>query len=204
MLTLEMLNRLWPRAKAELRQGIVDSAPAVFEKYDFSSKLVVAHFMAQISHECGAGIEIVENLNYSASRMMQVWPGRFPTLRTAEPYTHNPKALADKVYNGRMGNAPGSDDGWNFRGRGAAQTTGRNGYALLKQKTGIDVLSNPDLVAASEHFLEFGAADFVICGCLPYAKADDVKMVTKRLNGGLIGLDQRVQWLARWKKELGK
>ena len=102
--------------------------------------------MAQISHECGAGTEVVENLNYSAGRMMQVWPARFPTSDSAQPFADHPHALANKVYNGRMGNVAGSDDGWTFRGRGATQTTGREGYARLARVTGFDVANRPDLV----------------------------------------------------------
>jgi putative chitinase len=115
-----------------------------------------------------------------------------------------PRALANKVYNGRMGNALGSDDGWNFRGRGAAQTTGREGYARLAKATGLDVLNHPDLVNDPNRFLECGVADFILCGCLPFAKADDVLNVTRRLNGGTVGLAQRQIWLAKWKAALGE
>ena len=115
-------------------------------KYGITTPLLVAHVMAQISHECGAGHDVVENLNYTAGRMMQVWPSRFPTMARRAPYAGNPRALANKVYNGRMGNASGSDDGWNFRGRGASQTTGREGYARLAKATGLDLVNHPDLV----------------------------------------------------------
>jgi len=81
--------------------------------------------VAQISHECGAGHDVVENLNYTAGAHDAGVPSRFPTMAMAAPYAGNPRALRHKVYNGRMGNASGSDDGWNFRGRGASQTTGR-------------------------------------------------------------------------------
>src|SRR5436305_214800 len=135
--------------------------------------------------------------------MMQVWPSRFPTMAMAAPYAGNPRALANKVYNGRMGNAPGSDDGWTFRGRGAAQTTGREGYARLAKATGLDLVHFPDLVNEPQRFLECGVADFVLCGCLPFAKADDVLNVTRRLNGGAVGLAERRAWLARWKAALG-
>src|ERR1700712_4691581 len=117
----EALSRLWPSGDAKisgLRAGIVAAAPAAFAKYQITKPLLVAHVMAQISHECCAGSEVIENLNYSAGRMMQVWPSRFPTMASAQVYAGNPRALANKVYNGRMGNASGSDDGWNFRGRG--------------------------------------------------------------------------------------
>ena len=201
----EALSRLWPNGDekiAGLRAAMIQTAPGVFQKYDIASPLLVAHVMAQISHECGAGHDVVENLNYSAGRMMQVWPSRFPSLASAAPYANNPRALANKVYNGRMGNAVGSDDGWNFRGRGAAQTTGREGYARLAQATGLDVVKHPDLVNNAGNFLVCGVADFIRCGCLPFALADDVLNVTRRLNGGTVGLAQRRMWLAKWKAAL--
>jgi putative chitinase len=151
----------------------------------------------------GAGHDVVENLNYTAGRMMQVWPSRFPTMTSAQPYAGNPRALANKVYNGRMGNAAGSDDGWNFRGRGASQTTGREGYARLAKATGLDLLNHPDQINDPQRFLECGVADFILCGCLPFAKTDDVLNVTRRLNGGTVGLAQRQAWLAKWKAALG-
>jgi putative chitinase len=202
----EVLSRLWPSGDAKipgLRAGIIVSAPAVFQKYGITTPLLAAHVMAQISHECGAGHDVVENLNYTAGRMMQVWPSRFPTMASAAPYAGNPRSLANKVYNGRMGNAVGSDDGWNFRGRGAAQTTGREGYVRLAKATGLDVVNHPDLVNDPRTFLECGVADFINCGCLPFAKADDVLNVTRRLNGGTIGLAARQAWLAKWKAALG-
>lgn len=205
MLTLEIMQKMWPHGNAKvpgLIEGIARTAQFVFPKYGISSDLVVAHVMAQVSHECGAGNEVVENLNYTAIRMTQVWPSRFPSVSFAAPFANNPKALADKVYNGRMGNAVGTDDGWNFRGRGATQTTGREGYTKLAQKTGLDLLGNPDLLNDPEHFLECGVADFILCGCLPYAVQDDVFNVTKHLNGGIIGLEERKTWLLKWKAVL--
>jgi putative chitinase len=206
MAFVNTLYNLWPNGDEKipgLRDGMAASAQAVFRKYGIDSPLLVAHVMAQISHECGAGHDVVENLNYTAGRMMQVWPSRFPTMAMAAPYAGNPRALANKVYNGRMGNAAGSDDGWNFRGRGAAQTTGREGYARLAKATGLDLIHHPDLVNDPQRFLECGVADFVLCGCLPFAKADDVLNVTRRLNGGTVGLAQRRMWLAKWKAALG-
>jgi putative chitinase len=202
-----MLRRLWPQGDSRvlgLIAGVAQSSESVFAKYRITTPSLVAHVMAQISHECGAGREVVENLNYTAARMMQVWPKRFPTLASAAPYAGNPRALANKVYNGRMGNALGSDDGWSFRGRGAAQTTGREGYQRLAKATGLDLVNHPDLVLAPAHFLECGVADFIACGCLPFALADDLVGVTKRLNGGTIGLAERRAWLAKWKTALAQ
>jgi putative chitinase len=180
----------------------VNSAPKVFETYGIDTSLLIAHVMAQISHECGAGTEVIENLNYSAQRMCQVWPSRFKTVSAAAPFAHNPQALANKVYNGRMGNRTGSNDGWNFRGRGATQTTGRDGYEDLSAETKINLVDHPDMLIMPQTFLECGVADFILCGCLPFAKKDDITGVTKRLNGGTIGLDQRRVWLGKWKQAL--
>jgi putative chitinase len=200
------LFNLWPSGDKlipGLRDGIASAAPAIFDKYGIGSDLLVAHIMAQVSLECGAGTEVVENLNYSAPRMCQVWPSRFPTLNSAIPFAHNPRLLANKVYNGRMGNALNSNDGYNYRGRGATQTTGHDGYRLLSAPMQVDLLSSPDLVNDPQKFLECGVADFILCGCLPWAQEDNDTMVTKRLNGGFTGLADRKVWLARWKVALG-
>lgn len=204
MLTADILARLWPHGDSKvpgLRAGIVASAPTVFAKYGLTSPLLVAHAMAQFSHECGAGTEMVENLNYSADGLQRTWPGRFDPQRAAT-FAHNPKAIANTVYGDRMGNRKGTDDGWNFRGRGLSQTTGRDGYRELGDRTGIDLINNPDAVNDPSHALECGVADFVLCGCLDPAKQDDVREVTHRLNGGYIGLAERKEWLAKWKAAL--
>lgn len=199
------LDRLWPHGDARIRgfrAAIAARAPQAFARHGIDTPLLVAHVMAQVSHECGAGTELVENLNYTAERMMQVWPLRFRTRAAALPYAGRPRALANRVYNGRMGNRPGSDDGWTYRGRGATQTTGREGYARLARATGLPLLEEPDLVNDPRHFLSCGVADFIACGCLPFAQADDIAGVTRRLNGGLIGLAERKAWLARWRRAL--
>lgn len=207
----QTLRRLWPHGDSKipgLIAGIASSSDRVFAKYGITTTLQIAHIMAQISHECGAGTEVVENLSYSAQRMTQVWPSRFPSLASAIPYAHNPKKLGNKVYGGRMGNRPGTDDGSNFLGRGAAQTTGREGYEKLAAKTGLDLLNNPDLINEPENFLDCGIADFIICGCLQYCSPKpglpdgDIRAVTHHLNGGYIGLSERQAWFAKWKAAL--
>jgi putative chitinase len=213
MAFINALYNLWPNGDEKvsgLRDGIAASAADVFTRYGITTPLLVAHVMAQISHECGAGHDVVENLNYSAQRMTEVWPRRFPTVESAQPYAHNPQALANKTYNGRMGNAAGSNDGWNFRGRGGSQTTGREGYERVKKQTGFDVVNNPDILISPTYFLECAVSDFVNCGCLPYAKRDDIGAVSAALNVGdpsavnkVVGLPERREWLAKWKAALG-
>ena len=206
------LLRLWPHGDLKIHgliAGIAVSAPTVFPKYGITTPLVVAHAMAQFSHECGAGTEMVENINYSASRACQVWPSRFSeeseVYEKVNSFPGDPSfhiKLMDSVYGNRMGNRPGTHDGSAFIGRGLSQVTGREGYEKLSAKTGIDLLNHPELASDQNSALECGVADFVICNCVTPAENDDVKEVTHRLNGGYIGLDQRIAWLAKWKAAL--
>lgn len=206
MLTLAQMKVLWPHGDQHvpgLIEGIAKAAPIVFPKYGFTGNLAIAHAMAQFSWECNAGLEMVENLNYSVQGLMRTWPSRFPAGR-ANQCAHNPRLIADIAYGGRMGNhPPPSDDGWNYRGRGLSQTTGKEGYETLAKKTGFDLINHPELLSDPDHALECGVADFVICGCLPWAERDNVVEVTRLLNGGFNGLAGRRQWLAQWKHSFG-
>ena len=204
-ISVDTINLLWPHGDSHipgLRQAIAEQSEAVFKKWGFDTPDVIAIFMGQVSLECGGGVEVVENLNYSARRLTQVWPHRFPSLASAVPFANNPQALANKVYNGRMGNRAGSDDGWTYRGRGGSQTTGHDGYAALAAACGLDLLSDPDLVNDPRYFLDCAAADFVTCGCLPFARRGDIEGVTHHLNGGFNGLADRKTWTARWRVAL--
>jgi len=214
MLTIEMMHRRWPHANQHvpgLAEGIVRSAPAVFSKFGVADKpMAVAHFMAQASEECGQGLEMWEDMNYTAERLREIFPTHFtPTM--AARWAHNPRMIANIAYGGRkeLGNAPlPSDDGWNFRGRGLSQVTGREGYQRLHDSyvragVDLDIMGNPDFVCEPGYALEMGVADWVLCGCLPHAIADNVLRETEALNGGTNGLAERVRQLASWKREFG-
>ena len=213
MLSLEIMQAMWPRGDNTipgLVEGIVAAAPIVFAKYGLNSDPVIAQAMAQFSHECGAGNEMEENINYTASRACQVWPSRFSSEADCFAKVGSSAGdpdfrfkLIDNVYGGRNGNRPGTDDGSAFIGRGLSQVTGRGNYEALGAKVGLDLVNHPNLVNATANALECGVADFILCGCLPFAQADDVSGVTKHLNGGFEGLDERTLWLARWKTALG-
>ena len=201
------LMRLWPNGNQHvpgLLEGIIAAAPTVFPKYGLASSLiVVAHAMAQFSEECGAGLEMVEDDNFTEAQLLKLFPTHF-SRSMAERLQQNPRMICDVAYGGRMENAPPpSDDGYNYRGRGLSQCTGKEGYEKLAQKTGLDVLNNPNLLSAPNTALECGVADFVLCGCLPHAEKDDVVGVTMALNGGTNGLAVREQWLKKWKEALG-
>lgn len=213
MLTLAIMQTLWPHGNDKvpgLVEAIVEAAPTVFPQYGLTSELLIAHAMAQFSHECGAGHDMVENINYTPQRACQVWPLRYHSvaqcLAKVGSFPNDPNfpvKLMDDAYGGRMGNRPGTHDGSRFIGRGLAQTTGRAGYEELGARVGLDLVNHPDRVTLPANALECGVADFILCGCLPFAQADDVQGVTKHLNGGFNGLANRITWLARWKTALG-
>jgi putative chitinase len=210
-LTLDILAAQWRHGNQHvpgLLEGIVAAAPAVFPKYGLTSALLVAHFMAMASEEAGQGLEMTENMNYSAERLREVFPTHFtPTM--ADRCAHNPRMIADICYGGRMGNAPPpSNDGWNYRGQGLTQVTGREGVALLQREldahqAGFNVLEHPELICEPATTLECGVADWVACGCLEPAGKDDIVTETRRLNGGLNGLAERRRQLGLWKHALG-
>lgn len=208
------LNALWKSGDAVvpgLRAGIIKSAIDVFAKYGVSTDLVVCMIFGQFSAETGAGHDMEENMNYNAARLLQVFPTHFSHGQAIE-YAHNPRQVADHAYGGRMGNAPPpSDDGFNYRGRGLSQVTGRDGYAALAKKTGLDLISVPELIIEPDTALECGVADFVLCGCMPYAIKNDLVGVSSMLNVGhytsntahINGWHDRVTWTSLWKHAMG-
>jgi len=212
MLTIEMMSRRWPHADqhvAGLAEGIVASAPQIFESYGIANKpMAIAHFMAQASEECGQGLEMIESLNYTAQRLRVIFPTHF-TPAMAQRWAHNEKMIGEIAYGGRMGNAPPpSTDGYDFRGAGLTQVTGRDGVAALQRlldahSAGFSVLEDPELIIDPAHTLECGVADWIACGCLPFADKDDVVGETKKLNGGTNGLPERRRQLSLWKREFG-
>jgi putative chitinase len=217
ILNLQIMQHRWPRGDqhvAGLLEGIVSVSEAVFTKYglqtadDHRSRLVIAHAMAQFSEEAGQGLELVESTNYSAAGLLHTFPTHF-TPSMAQRCAHNPKIIACIAYGGRMKNAPPpSTDGYDFRGRGLSQVTGREGYEALQKELSargldINIMENPDLIISPKYTLECGVADWVLCGCLPFAEKDDLLHETEKLNGGVIGLAERERQLVLWKKEFG-
>ena len=150
-------------------------------------------FLGQILHESHGLSQFCENLNYSPERLCQVWPTRFRTLADARPYARNPEALANKVYGGRMGNVePG--DGWRFRGRAPIQITGRDNYAFVGDLMGQDLTVMPELLEQPRFALE--ACILWWEDRIPDSMLGDPERITKRVNGGLIGLADREQLTA--------
>jgi putative chitinase len=211
LLTLANMQDRWPHGNQHipgLLEGIANAADAVFARYGITTPLVVAHVMAQFSTECGQGLEMIENLNYSAQGLLTTFPTHF-TADMAARAAHNQQMIGQIAYGGRMGNdPPPSLDGYTYRGAGLSQVTGKAGVTalqafLVKNGADFDIVQNPELIVDPDHTLECGVADMALLGCLPFAAADDVVSVTKHLNGGLNGLPDRRLQLAAWKTELG-
>jgi len=212
LLTLAMLQRRWPvpPAKADIIQGMANTA-GVLSQLGINTPLRMAHFMAQISEETDSGREMTESLSYSAENILRVFHKYFPDLASTQGFVHNERALGNKVYNGRMGNRIGSDDGFTFRGRGCLQITGRESYDKIGRSLSLDLVNNPESVNAPQNVLAIAGTEFVKSGCLPDCDADNVVRVSARINvghanaspGTINGLDERKRQLRIWKQEFG-
>ena len=161
---------------------------ATFAKYDISTPKRQAAFIGQCQHESGNFKTLQENLNYSAEGLMKTWPSRFPTKEIADQYARQPAKIAGKVYNGRMGNTS-EEEAAKYLGRGLIQLTGKENYGNCGSGIGVDLLSNPDLLITPE-YAALSAGWFWNKKNLN-ALVDDVETMTKRINGGLHGLDDR-------------
>ena len=163
-----------------------------FDRFDISHPLRQAAFIGQAAHESGNFKMLVENLNYRAETLMKVWPKRFPTLEFAKQYERDPKKIANSVYANRMGNRDeASGDGFRFRGRGLFQTTGHAGYYHAGQALGEDFVMQPDLVATPQYAALTAGFFWSTHKLNQYADSRDYKMMTKKINGGFIGLADR-------------
>jgi putative chitinase len=198
------LQQLAPSARSSYREAFLNGQ-ALLDKYGLSeSPLRMAHFMAQMLHESGGLTIQFENLNYSAGRLPKVWPTRFLPRGPLDPeaYAHNPQKLANEVYGGRMGNT-GPNDGFNYRGRGLIQLTGKFSYAEATKTLRKDDPSAPDFVAfpdeviSAQWCLAIAVSEWMEKGCNAFADEDNIRKVTRAINGGFIGLAERTEWLKR-------
>ncbi|NVN89270.1 MAG: glycoside hydrolase family 19 protein [Desulfuromonadales bacterium] len=170
--------------------------------FDITGSQRMAAFLAQVAHESGQLSKLSENLNYSAKRLTQVWPNRFPTLEKALPYEKNPEKLANRVYADRLGNGnENSGDGWRFRGRGLIQLTGRGNYRAAGQGTGLpleqqpELLSQPDAAALSAAwFWKSHGLNELADNQSNEDDNEDFRTITKRINGGTVGLQERISF----------
>lgn len=202
-LTKQQILKIMPNAK-----NVVDVYLPLINKYAPQFGLVtknrMAYWLANVAHESAEMTKTVENLNYSAARLMQVFPSRFKSLSVAKKYAHNQSALANLIYSNRMGNGnEKSGDGWRFRGRGFFGLTGRDNYMAYQKylsSTGVAVNLTTD---SGAKLIEqpVGAVKsamwFAMKNLYRYADSSDFNGYVKKLNGGTNGLDSRITYLNR-------
>lgn len=199
LITVSQLHTAFPRCKSP-DVWAAALIPAL-EKYNINSKARIASFLGQIAHESGQFNTLQENLSYTAARLMQVWPKRFPTLEFAQQFERNPQKLGSYVYANRIGNGPASSgDGYKYRGRGLIQLTGRSNYASASAVLGVDLLTMPDRLLEAP-LASMSAAWFWASHGLNELADDetddndleDFTTITKIINGGTAGIKERFQ-----------
>ena len=186
----------------------IDAIVSVCQEFEINTPQRIAAFIAQTSHESGGYTMLSENLNYRAATLAACWPNRFAVLgpdkkpkkengklvptAVANSIAGKPELIANMVYSSRMGNGPAeSGEGWKFRGRGLKQLTGKDNYTRCGQSLGVDLLSNPDLLL-EPLFASRSAGWFWHTNKLSdYADKGDLEGMTKKINGGLIGIAER-------------
>ena len=181
----------------KLNSSVMMELPIAIEKFGINTPLRLAHFLAQCSHESGDFKLLRENLNYSTDGLLKIFPKYFPSIAIAQQYARNPEKIANKVYANRMGNEnEASGDGFKFRGRGFIQLTGKDNYKALGTFLQEDLLHDPELVA-TKYPLTSAGFFFQKNGLWAICDKGDtnevVTLVTKRVNGGTIGLDDRIK-----------
>ncbi len=180
----------------QLKIGIewVPALNETFARWEIITPLQQAAFIGQCGHECGNFRVLEENLNYRAATLMRLWPKRFPTLEIANEYAGQPKKIANKVYASRMGNRDEqSGDGYRFRGRGCIQLTGSTNYFHAGKALGVDLWKEPDLVATPQYAALTAGWFWSTHNCNRFADLQDWTSLTKKINGGTIGLEDRIK-----------
>ena len=185
------------KLKGHIPDSVISQIPDTMQKFELNTPLRLAHFLAQTGHESGGFKATTENLNYGAKGLLGIFKKYFPTEAKAKEYERKPEKIANLVYGGRMGNGPeASGEGFKFRGRGYIQLTGKDNYKAFDAVVPEDILANPDLVATKYPLLS--AAWFFHKNGL-HKLADGgatdavVTKITKRVNGGTIGLADRIK-----------
>jgi putative chitinase len=164
---------------------------ATFDKYDINNARRQAAFLGQCAHESGNFKTLQENLNYSAEGLMKTWPSRFSTKEIADQYARNPAKIAGKVYNGRLGNTS-EEEAAKYLGRGLIQLTGKENYERCGSAIGVNLVNEPTLLV-EPHYAAMSAGWFWNKkGLNELAEQQEHGQITKRINGGTLGLDDRI------------
>ena len=184
------------KLKGHVPDAVINQIPSIVEKFNCNTPLRLSHFLAQCGHESGNFKAVSENLNYSAKGLLGTF-GKYFTPELAKQYAKKPEMIASRVYANRMDNGnEASKEGWKFRGRGYLQCTGKSNYKLLSEEFGVDFLSNPDLVATDYPLASAGwffNRNKLWSICDKGSSREVVTKVTERVNGGQLGLEDRIK-----------
>jgi putative chitinase len=195
-------------AKVKHPEKWIDAIVATCQEFEINTPQRIASFLAQTSHESGGYTMLSENLNYRAATLAACWPNRFAVLgadkkpvkengklvptAVANSIAGKPELIANLVYSGRMGNGPAeSGEGWAFRGRGLKQLTGKFNYTKCSEGLGVDLVANPDLLLEPIYAARSAGWFYKTNNLAAFADVGDIKGMTKKINGGFIGLEQR-------------
>lgn len=192
---LEIFRRAFPGNKEP--EAWAQALEVILPKYGITGRLRVAAFLAQTGHESEGFTAVRENLNYSAAALTATWPKRFPADVAAQ-YARQPERIANRAYADRLGNGPEeSGDGWRYRGRGPIQATGKAHYQDFAKRTGRTLEDAAAYLETKEGGLEFACMFWQDNGLNALADAGDIVTMTKRINGGTNGLEDRKARYAR-------
>jgi putative chitinase len=189
-LTIDVLKACLPQAKPERLNMFLEGLNETFEHFEINTPARQAMFIAQTAHESGNFNATEENLNYQAKALMAFWPKKFAGV--ADEYARKPEKIANRAYCDRMGNGnEASGEGWKYRGRGLIQLTGKDNYRACGKALGLDLLAEPDQVAKNPVAVLSAGWFWDTRKLNQWADKEDVTTVTKKINGGTIGLADR-------------
>jgi putative chitinase len=191
-ITLELLKEIAPQTKAEKLEGFVEGLQDACDRFEINTPSRLACFLAQVAHESGGFNAVKENLNYGAQGLVNTFHKYFPTLEAAQPYERKPELIANRVYANRMGNGDEhSGDGFKHRGRGLIQLTGHDNYAAFAGDMGMTIDEAIDYLETYEGAAMSAAWFWWKNNLNTWADQEDMLTLTKKINGGTIGLADR-------------
>jgi putative chitinase len=194
MITLELLQHIAPKTSVDRLQEFVEPLAQACETFEINTPSRLACFLAQVAHESGGFSAVKENLNYSAKSLDAVFPKYFKNAgRNAAEYERQPEKIANIVYANRMGNGDtASGDGFKYRGRGLIQLTGKNNYTAFANDVGLTIDEAVDYLETYEGAAMSAGWFWANNNLNQWADAEDMVTLTKRINGGTIGLEDRI------------
>ena len=203
IITAEQLKRIINTLSEARCKEYLPHLLQTMREFQINTPIRVAAFIAQTAHESAGYSAFLENLNYSAQALLNTWPNRF-TPESAVTYARQPEKIANHVYINRLGNGDeASGDGWRYRGRGVIQTTGRVNYQACGTGLGLDLITSPELLEQPLNAFRSAGWYWKSRNCNSFADSDNFAGLTKAINGGLNGLDDRRAYYARAKSVLG-